>query len=253
MNLPELDAYFQTLLNIPFWTARDASSNGLQVSRKNEQIRKAAFAVDASLQSFHRAAETGADILVVHHGLFWGRVQPLTGSHYERIRFLMENDLALYAIHLPLDAHPEVGNNYGMASRLGLKDVEPFGEYKGAKIGCKGRLTEPQSLDRIAQTLVGGREKALEILRFGPAEVTTIGLVSGGAPQELTQAIDERLDLYVTGDASHQAYHTAMEAGINVIFGGHYATETWGVRLLAERLKKDTGLETLFLDLPTGL
>lgn len=253
MDILELDSYFQNLLELPLWASRDASSNGLQVDRSDREIKKVAFAVDASLQSFQRAAEAKADLLVVHHGLFWGRVQTLTGSHYQRIKYLMDRDLALYAVHLPLDAHREVGNNYGMATRLGLSDLEPFGEYKGAKIGCKGRLPSPMGLDDIAQILVGGREKALEILRFGPAEVTTVGLVSGGAPHELTQAIEENLDLYITGDASHQAYHTALEAGINVIFGGHYATETWGVRLLADRLKKDTGLETLFLDLPTGL
>ena len=253
LKLQELDNYFQNLLSLPLWVSKDISSNGLQVSRKNQEIQKVAFAVDASLQSFRRAVESGADLLVVHHGLFWGRPIPLTGPHYDRIRFLLDHDLGLYAAHLPLDAHPEVGNNYGMGKMLGLENIQPFGDYKGNKIGCKGTLPQPLTLDKIAQTLVGGREKALEILRFGPAEIRTVGIVSGGATMEVLQAIDENLDLFVTGDADHTVYHTALEAGINVIFGGHYATETWGVRLLAQRLKQDTGLETQFLDLPTGL
>lgn len=253
MTLQELDRYFRSLLNLDAWAARDNSSNGLQVARKNPEVKRVAFAVDACMASFERAVAEGADVLFVHHGLFWGRVNTLTGNYYERIRYLMDHDLALYAAHLPLDAHPEVGNNYGMAQALGLTDLEPFGEYKGAKIGVKGRFPQPESLDRVTDLLFHGRENVLQILPFGKKQISSVGLVSGGATWETLQAIEEGLDLYITGDAAHEVYHPALEAGINVIFGGHYSTETWGVRLLAKRLTADTGLPAAFLDLPTGL
>jgi len=212
-----------------------------------------AFAVDASLQTFERAVAAGAEVLVVHHGLFWGTPLAVTGDHRRRLKFLFDHDLALWASHLPLDAHPLVGNNAGLALCLGLTELMPFGEYRGVKIGFKGVLPAPLKLDQICEVLFRGRENALQLLPFGKAEVTTVGLVSGGATQEVSEAIAEGLDLYITGDADHTIYHQALEAGINVISGGHYATETWGVRLLAGHLQKETGLSTVFLDLPTGL
>jgi len=253
MNLPELDAYLATLLDHRRWAGQDKSLNGLQVSRKNPEVKRVAFAVDACLQSFERAVAVDADVLVVHHGLFWGAPLAVTGDHYRRLRYLMDHDLALWASHLPLDAHPEVGNNAGLASALGLTDREPFGAYRGNKIGFKGRLPAPLKLDAVCDRLFHGRENVLQILPFGKAEVTTVGVVSGGAPQEVSDAIAEGLDLYITGDADHTIHHQALEAGINVISGGHYATETWGVRLLAEHLRRETGVLTVFLDLPTGL
>lgn len=253
MNLTELDRYLRQLLNLDLWAPRDNSANGIQVSRQKSEINRVAFAVDACMASFERAADEGADVLFVHHGLYWGRVQTLTGEFYRRIKFLLDQDIALYAAHLPLDAHPEVGNNYGMARALGLIDLQPFGEYKGNAIGCKGRFPASEDMDRITDLLFHGRENTLQILPFGKPRMETVGIVSGGATAETAQAIDQGLDLYITGDADHTVYHSALEAGINVIFGGHYNTETWGVRLMADRLAKDTGLATVYLDLPTGL
>ncbi len=253
MTLPELDSFLSETLNHSAWLGREKAMNGLQVGRKNLEVRRVAFAVDASLQTFERAVVAGAEVLVVHHGLFWGFPLAVTGDHQRRLRFLFEHDLALWASHLPLDAHPTLGNNAGLAQALGLVSVEPFGEYRGVKIGFKGVLPAPLKLERVCETLFHGREKVLQVLPFGKAEVTTVGLVSGGAPQEVSDAIAEGLDLYITGDADHTIYHQALEAGINVISGGHYATETWGVRLLAAHVKNETGLSTVFLDLPTGL
>lgn len=253
MTLAELDLFLSGYLGLAEWRSRDNASNGLQVSCGRDPIRRVAFAVDACLASFERASEEEADLVFVHHGLYWGKVQTLTGEYYRRVRFLMEKDMGLYAAHLPLDAHPEVGNNAGMAQALGLAELQPFGEYKGAPIGWKGRFPEPRNLEWITEILFGGRENALQILPFGKPQIRTVGLVSGGATYEVQQAIDQGLDLYITGDASHTVYHAALEAGINVIFGGHYATETWGVRLLSDKLAKETGLSTVFIDLPTGL
>lgn len=249
MLLTDFDALVRTTLDFDGF-ARDVAINGVQVARRAPEVQKAAFAVDASLESFRRAAAGGAQLLFVHHGLFWGTQVALRGTLYERVRFLVENDLALYAAHLPLDAHPELGNNIGIARRLGLTGIEPFGIYHGMRIGFKGRLESAQPLERLA-ALISARP--LSLLPFGPAEIRSVGIVSGGDPHAVSQAIEEGLDLFVTGDASHEVYHEALEAGINVLFGGHYATETWGVSLMSEFLRTKTDLQTVVLDIPTGL
>ena len=253
MTLPEIDDFLSGALNHSAWVGKDMSLNGLQVSRKTLEVHRVAFAVDACLQSFERAVAAGADLLVVHHGLFWGDPLAVVGDHRRRLQYLFDNDLALWASHLPLDAHPTLGNNAGLAAALGLLERQPFGEYRGNKIGFKGVLPTPLKLDRICEILFNGRENVLQILPFGKMEVSTVGLVSGGATQEVSDAIAEGLDLYITGDANHIIHHQALEAGINVISGGHYATETWGVRILAAHLQKEVGVSTVFLDLPTGL
>jgi dinuclear metal center YbgI/SA1388 family protein len=253
MTLNDFDSLLSLTLDHRSWAGKEKALNGLQVGRRNPEVRKVVFAVDACLQSFERAAALHADVLVVHHGLFWGTPLAVTGDHQRRLQCLFDHDLALWASHLPLDAHPTLGNNAGMARALGLEAWEPFGDYRGNKIGFKGVLPTPLKLDRVCDLLFQGRESVLQILPFGKDEVTTVGLVSGGATDEVAEAIAEGLDLYITGDADHTIHHQALEAGINVISGGHYATETWGVRSLAAFLKKDHGLWTTFLDLPTGL
>ncbi|MEI8093320.1 MAG: Nif3-like dinuclear metal center hexameric protein [Spirochaetales bacterium] len=253
MTLTELENWLNNTLQPELWKGADAALNGLQVARREARVGRVAFAVDASLQSFERAADAGADALVVHHGLWWGQPLALTGDHYRRVRSLLDHDLALFAYHLPLDAHPTLGNNAGMATALGLGDLQPFGEYKGRLVGVRGTLPEPRSLEELCDTLFHGRENVLQLLPFGKNPVRTVGLVSGGATREVADAIRSSLDVFITGDADHTVYHTCLEAGINLISGGHYATETWGVRLLAQHLQKETGVPTVFLDLPTGL
>ncbi len=253
MTLTELDRWLAGFLGLAGLDGIDPSRNGLQVSRRAAEVRKAAFAVDASLESFRRAAEWGADMLFVHHGLFWEEPLRIVGTLYERIRFLVERDLALYAAHIPLDMHPEVGNNIGIARLLGLGDIAPFGQWKSMKIGFKGTLPSPMSIDEVCSRLAGRQGEKVRSLPFGPAQVRSIGIVSGGAPWEALQAIGEGLDCYVTGEAAHGIYHHCLEARIHCIFAGHYHSETFGVRELAGRLARDTGLETTFLDVPTGL
>jgi dinuclear metal center YbgI/SA1388 family protein len=253
VTITRLDEYFHEILPISAFSGVDSSRNGLQVERREPEIRRVAFAVDAAQQVFEAVAAWNGDMLFVHHGLFWGREELLTGTHYRRIRTLLEHDIALYAVHLPLDAHLSLGNNAGMAEAMGLVDVEPFGLVRGVPIGVTGKFVAPVSLEEAQHRLLGTEGTPLAVLPFGPKEISTVGLISGGAPLEVEQAIALGLDLYITGDANHVAYHRCREAGINAISAGHYATEVWGVQRVAARLAADTGLETTFVDIPTGL
>ena len=253
MRLLELDHYFRGLMAIDEMSRVDNSLNGIQVGQPDMEIRKAAFAVDACLEAFERATDAGADLVFVHHGMFWGTDRRVTGSHYRRIAHLIENRCALYAVHLPLDSHPEFGNNAGMASALGLTDIEPFGEYHGVKIGVKGALSPALTIDDILERLGLDRGACAAVLPFGKESNASIGIVSGGATREIEQAIDEGLDVYLTGEASHTLYHLCLEEKINLISGGHYQTEVWGVSSLSERFERDTGLPAVYIDVPTGL
>lgn len=253
MTITEFDEHLRRALPLEEYARIDGSKNGLQVDRRNQDIRRVALAVDAAQETFERAAEIGADLIFVHHGLFWGREQVLTGDHYRRIRFLIDHDIALYAVHLPLDAHLSLGNNAGMAEELGLVEVEPFGLMKGMPIGVAGQFPQPVTVDSVVETLFGEKYPPLSVLKFGPQQVRSVGIISGGAPLEVDQAIEQGLDLYITGDANHIAYHRCRESGINAIFGGHYATEVWGVQRVGEMLANEVGLAVSFLDVPTGL
>lgn len=240
------------LLSLDTAAPADSSMNGLQVANERDEAGRVAFAVDAGLEAIRRAVEWKADVLFVHHGLFWGVPLAVRGGHYRRLKALLAGDCALYAVHLPLDLHPELGNNAGIARCLGLRKVEPFGEHRGVKIGCKGELPAPLSLAGVQAILPGGNQ-GLGVLPFGPEVIRTVGIVAGGAAKDALQAIDQRLDLFITGEASHSVYHDCLEGRINVIFGGHYLTEVWGVKNLAARFASEPGLQTCFLDIPTGL
>ena len=253
MNLNELDAYLRELLRIDDFARVDASWNGIQIECSDKQISRVAVAVDAAAETVVRAARWKADVLLVHHGLFWGSAARVTGVHYRRLKAFLENDIALYAVHLPLDAHEALGNNAVMAERLELTNRRPFGEYKGTTIGVAGTLPEAMTTEEVARALFGTTEDLLGALPFGPDRNRTVGIISGGAPRDVVQAIDEGLDLFITGDASHNVYHNCLESGINVMFAGHYRTETWGVEAVARRLSDELGVETTFIDVPTGL
>jgi dinuclear metal center YbgI/SA1388 family protein len=253
MNLSELDSYFRELLGIDEFAREDSSQNGIQIACSEKPVKRIAFAVDAALETVKRAAEWNADVLFVHHGLLWGKSLALTGVHYGRVKTFLENDIALYAVHLPLDQHEELGNNAVMVKKLGLDDPEPFGEYHGKLIGWKGRLPEPATVEQVGRTLFGAGADMLGTLPFGPERVETVGIISGGAPWDVLQAIDQDLDLYITGDASHSVYHHCLEGGINVLFAGHYQTEVWGVMAVADHCRANLDVETCFIDLPTGL
>ncbi len=251
MRRDELVEYLDGYLRVG--EIEDKSQNGLQVGGP-EEVTKVAFAVDGCQASFERAAAAGAQLLVVHHGLFWSDSQLLTGLHFRRVRTLIDGRCGLYAVHLPLDAHREVGNNAEMARLLRLRDVRPFGEYNGLEIGMVGvldhRMDMPGFLGRLIQAL---GSPPIRVLDHGPDEIDRVGCVSGGAASMMDQAAREGVDAYVTGETSHSCYHEAGERGLNVFFSGHYATETLGVKALARHLEEEFEVETIFIDLPTGM
>jgi len=253
MQLDELSTWLDTQLLVADFAKSDSAINGLQLGDKQRSVNKIAFAVDACLESFQLSQEWGADLLITHHGLFWGHQEPITDLLFKRIEFLCKHNLALYSSHLPLDRHPEFGNNAGLCAQLALTNLEPFGLYKGTAIGFKGTLPSPMKLEEISFRLFGDERGCLGQLPFGKTLNQTVGIISGGATMEVFQAISQKLDVYITGDSDHTIYHACQEAGINVLFGGHYQTEVWGVSLLAKKIKAELGIETKFFDIPTGL
>ena len=253
MHITEIDRFFHELLPIDSTKSGDSAINGLQVSNKSKEVAKIAFAVDASLESFKRAAHWGADMLFVHHGIFWGTEKAITGDFFNRISFLIENNIALYAAHLPLDVDPELGNNISVARKAGLEQIEGFGEYHGIKIGYKGIFRNPVGCDEILAALGFNSLEMLAVLKFGKEKCKSAAVITGGACREVEQAIDEGVDLYITGEITHQIYHQCLEAKINVISAGHYLTETFGVKNVARAVSEKLSLETCFVDIPTGL
>jgi dinuclear metal center YbgI/SA1388 family protein len=245
-----LAKYFNALLDTEAFTSADSSMNGLQVDNDGAEITKIVFAVDASLESFKRCAAVGGNMLFVHHGLFWGAPIAVTNVFRQRIKFLLDNNIALYASHLPLDQHPRLGNNAALAEMLGIADQEPFGLYHGKKIGYKGKLKKPLTVDQAVK-IIG--EEPLGVYPFGKDVNNTCAVISGGAPREALQAINEGVDLYVTGEMGHTMYHLIMEGGLNLIAGGHYSTEVWGLKKVMAECSAQLNIEMEFIDIPTGL
>ncbi len=226
--------------------------NGLEIECRSP-VEKVAAAVDACRATAEMAAGAGAQLLVVHHGLFWGEPLPLTGRNYRRVKAFLEADLALYAAHLPLDAHGEVGNNVLLADALDLEVEGRFGEHEGTDglgVWCSADLPRADFVRRVSRAC-GGREPT--VIPGGPAHVRRVGVVTGGASSLLDQAHEAGLDTFVTGEGPHHTFHDAQELGLNVVYAGHYATETFGVRAVAGRLSTEFGVEEEFLDHPTGL
>jgi dinuclear metal center YbgI/SA1388 family protein len=241
--------YLDGYLNVA--TIQDDSPNGLQVEG-DEKVSKLAFAVDASLTTIRAAAKSNANMLIVHHGLFWGQHQQIVGNMYRRISSLVENSLSLYAVHLPLDAHPEVGNNVELARLLGLEVIGRFAPYKGIELGTLTRFERALHRDELKNIVEKTLDTSAEMLPFGPAKVRRVGVISGGAATFAEQAKRHACDTLITGETSHTAYNMARDARINVIYGGHYATETVGLKALARHLKKTYGIAGRFIPAPTG-
>jgi dinuclear metal center YbgI/SA1388 family protein len=224
--------------------------NGLQLANTGTVTRVAA-AVDASVATVEAAASAAADFLLVHHGLLWGGGRPWVGRDYRRLATLIRGDIAVYGAHLPLDAHPDVGNNALLLRALGALPGGRFGAYQDLEIGWWGQadLTRDELVDRV-RTAVG---RDVFVMPFGPSQVQRIGVVTGGGGSMISEAHAAGLDAFVTGEGSHHTYFDAQELGITVIYAGHYATETFGVKALAELVAKRFGLPWSFIDLPTGL
>jgi dinuclear metal center YbgI/SA1388 family protein len=224
--------------------------NGLQIENSGE-VTKIGAAVDASGRTLQMAAECGIDLLVVHHGLFWPGLRPLTGPLHRSLNLVMKNNLALYSAHLPLDLHPKIGNNVLLAAALGFEKTEPFLEIKGEAIGRKlqATLRRDELITKLEESLGG----PVRCVGTGPMETKIIGIVTGGAGGEIYSVAREGVDTYITGEAPHWAAVAAEELGINLFLGGHYATETFGVKALAAELAEKFGVPWEFLDHPTGL
>lgn len=228
----------------------DSAANGLQVENSGT-VTCLAAAVDASLATVKLAVAAQADLMIVHHGLFWSPSHPWTGKKYELLRLLLENDVAVYSSHLPLDAHPKLGNNAQLCAALGLKKLQPFFEDHGQRIGFKAKAKIPRAeLDSRLRRATGTKPR---LLFGGPAICGRIGVVTGGAGSELRKAAEEGVDTFITGEGPHWTYAAAEELGLNVLYGGHYATETFGVKALAAELAKKFNLSWTFLNYPTGL
>jgi dinuclear metal center YbgI/SA1388 family protein len=230
---------------------QDLGPNGLQVPGAAE-VTRVVTAVTATRELSERAVALDAQLVLVHHGLFWSFHPPgLTPVLAERLRPLFKHDINLAAYHLPLDAHPEVGNNAILARELGCVDIAPFGAYKGVAIGRRGRfegdgLTPAELRERVAA--VTGRDPLL--LGGGPARIRSIGIVSGSAADSIGEAVAAGLDAFLTGEPREHITAEAQELGIQFVAAGHYATETFGVRALGDLLADRFGIDHQFVDLP---
>ena len=210
-----------------------------------------AAAVDASLATVKLAIKAKADLMIVHHGLFWSPSHPWTGKKFELMRLLIENNIAIYSSHLPLDAHPKLGNNAQLCAALGFKKLQPFFASHGQPIGFKASVSI--SRDDLAMRLARVVGNKPLVIPGGNALCHRIGVVTGGAGGDLKMAAAEGVDAFITGEGPHWTYALAEELGLNVFYAGHYATETFGVKALAANLSKKFRVPWTFLDHPTGL
>ena len=249
-KLARIVRHCQRLLRPDTFGDWDGALNGLQVENSGT-VSKIAAAVDASLATIKLAVAARADLIIVHHGLFWGPTAPWTGPRREMLEVLVRHNLALYSSHLPLDAHPRLGNNARLCAALGFRNLKPFFLEKGRHIGWRTRTKI--SRPALAQKLAAALGRLPIILPGGGERCEQIGVVTGGAGASLKLAALEGVDTFITGEGPHWTYAMAEELGLNVFYGGHYATETFGVKALAADLSKTFGLPWTFLDHPTGL
>jgi dinuclear metal center YbgI/SA1388 family protein len=250
-DLHELVEWLDDFLAIDAVPDYPGAFNGLQVESRSP-IEKVVAATDATLETIQAAVEERAQMLLVHHGLFWGDPLPLVGVSYRRIRALIDADTALYSAHLPLDVHPEIGNSVLLAEALGLTVEGRFGLWNGeVEVGVWAAADLP--LAAMAERVTAVCGVTPHVVAGGPAHVRRIGIVTGGGASLIRAAHEDGLDTFLTGEGSHHNYHEAMELGLNLVLAGHYATETFGVRAAVERIRQEFGVESSFLDRPTGL
>jgi dinuclear metal center YbgI/SA1388 family protein len=244
----QLNDYFQVLLRPESYA--DYCPNGLQIEGV-ERIERIAFAVSATRDSVNRAVANKADALVVHHGLFWSfhGAKPLTGAFAQRVFPLVKNSINLFAYHLPLDGHPDIGNAATLGAMIGCNQQQPFGDYKGSATGIKGVLERPLTAVELQQKL----ESVLKhtVILATPddtALIRSVGIITGGANSEWRLAEKEQLDAYVTGEISEHDWHESREAGIHMFAGGHNATEQFGIQALMEKTSQHFALDCFFID-----
>jgi dinuclear metal center YbgI/SA1388 family protein len=247
----ELIAFLDDLLDARGWA--DYGPNGLQVPGAAE-VDHVVTGVSAHRELFEQAAAAKAQLVLCHHGIFWGEsAGPITEQLKARLRLLFDNDMSLAAYHLPLDAHPEVGNNALICEGLGLQRGEPFGEAKGAPIGWIGTAPEPLPVADLVERSTALFGSAPLVFDSGPAEIRRVGVVSGGGSSTLAEAIALGLDAFVTGEPTEHVMADAREGGIHFIAGGHYASETFGVKRLGELLEERFGVRHTFVEVPNPI
>jgi dinuclear metal center YbgI/SA1388 family protein len=249
-SLSEIVSYTDRFLRIRDVGDWDNALNGVQIENSG-RITRIGAAVDVSTRVLTEAAKRNVGLLIVHHGLFWPGLQPIRGALHRQLRIAFENDIALYGAHLPLDIHPRVGNNAQLVAALGLKSTQPFLEEKGQPVGLKVRASLPRS--ELARKLRKALNGPVKIFNFGPKQTRAIGVVTGAAGSEIYRVADEEIDTFITGEGPHWAAVAAEEVGVNLLLGGHYATEVFGVEALALHLSKRFRVPWEFIDCPTGL
>lgn len=248
-SLESILYFLDGCLGIPDFPDFEGAQNGLQVAGP-ERVERIGASVDASIDTVQAAVDRGVDLLVVHHGLYWDGLRPLTGRSYRRVAPLIRAGTALYSAHLPLDAHPEMGNCALLVRALGLTPEERFGHFSDVPLGFAARTDESRaSLRARLADAVGGPVRVIE---GGPDQVRRVGVVTGGGSEFLKEAAEAGLDTLVTGEGKHHTFLDAHEWGVNVFLAGHYATETFGVKALAVRLESEFGVPWEFFDFPTG-
>ncbi|WP_420628334.1 Nif3-like dinuclear metal center hexameric protein [Candidatus Leptofilum sp.] len=251
MDRAELVAYLDEYLRIS--EIVDYGPQGLQVETSNSEVKRIALAVDVSPMIIETAVSTQADMLLVHHGVLWRQVERIAGPLGERVRQMMAHGLNLYAAHLPLDAHPEVGNNAVLAKMFGVTNVEWWCSPTNVPIAVVGSVPTQPSLDELVGQVNSQLNTNAHVLVHGPAKVQRLAVLSGFGADKVAEAKALGADTFLTGETSHANYWAAADFGMNVIFAGHYATETVGVQALGAHLAKKFGVETRFFDFPTAM
>jgi dinuclear metal center YbgI/SA1388 family protein len=249
-SLAELVTYLDRELKTTSIPDYPGAMNGLQLANLGG-VGRVVAAVDASLPVIKAAAEGGPGLLVVHHGMFWQGAQPLTGAFYTKLKIAMEAELAIYSSHLPLDVHPEWGNNILLARAVGMVEIEPFFDHKGLMIGLKG--TWSGTRDAMRDSLERALEGKVHLCPGGGEGISKVGLITGGAGSEVAKVAGLGIDCFITGEGPHWSYPLAEELGLNVFYGGHYATETFGVKAVAEKISGEFAIPWEFVSHPTGL
>ncbi len=249
-TLPEIVDYTNDYLRVEEIEDWPNALNGLQIENSGKVTRIGA-AVDVSTRVLSMAAKKNIDLLIVHHGLFWSGSCRITGSLRRQLKIAFENDIALYSAHLPLDLHPKVGNNAQLIAALGLKSAKPFLKEKGESVGLKTKAS--MSREVLMSKLKSVLRSPVKSFKFGPKQSRRIGIVTGAAGSEIFRVAEASIDTFITGEAPHWAAIAAEELGMNLVLGGHYATETFGVKALAGHLSQRFGLPWEFLSCPTGL
>lgn len=250
ISLDEVVKYLDQELKTASINDYPGAMNGLQLGNEGK-IGRVVAAVDASLPVIKKAAAGGPGLLIVHHGMFWQGAQPVTGAFYKKLKIAMEAGLAIYSSHLPLDVHPVLGNNRLLCEALGLQDITPFFDQKGISLGLRGTWSGTRNeLGGKLESVLAGR---VHLCPGGAETVSQVGLITGGAGSEVVKVSSSGVDTFVTGEGPHWSYPLAEELGINVFYGGHYATETFGVKALAQHVAEKFNAPWEFVDHPTGL